>query len=65
MMLGMLLWFWATPTMSVGHLVFAAGMSVYVLVGVTLEERELLRHLGDDYRRYLARVGRFIPSRRA
>jgi protein-S-isoprenylcysteine O-methyltransferase Ste14 len=65
MMLGILLWFWATPTMSVGHLVFAAGMSVYVLVGVTLEERELSRHLGDEYRRYRARVGRFVPWRRA
>ena len=65
MMLGILLWFWATPTMSVGHLVFAAGMSVYVLVGVTLEERELARHLGDEYRRYRARVGRLVPWRRA
>jgi methanethiol S-methyltransferase len=65
MMLGMLLWFWATPTMSVGHLVFAAGMSVYVLVGVTLEERELARHLGDEYRRYRSRVGRLVPWRRA
>jgi len=65
MMLGILLWFWATPTMSVGHLVFAAGMSVYVLIGVTLEERELASHLGDEYRRYRARVGRLVPWRRA
>jgi protein-S-isoprenylcysteine O-methyltransferase Ste14 len=64
MMIGVLLWFWATPTMSVGHLVFAGGMSLYILVGVSLEERDLLRGLGDEYRRYQERVGRFLPSRR-
>ena len=64
MMLGVLLWFWATPTMTIGHLVFATGMSVYVLAGVTLEERDLARRLGDEYTRYRARVGGFFPSRR-
>ena len=61
MMLGILLWFWSTPTMSVGHLVFSAGMSVYIVVGIALEERDLARHLGDAYVRYRARVGRFVP----
>jgi methanethiol S-methyltransferase len=61
MMLGILLWFWSTPTMSVGHFSFAAGMSVYVFAGVALEERDLARHLGEAYVRYRARVGRFVP----
>jgi len=61
MMLGMLVWFWSTPTMSVGHLVFAVGMSAYIFVGVALEERDLARNLGDAYEQYRARVGRFIP----
>jgi len=61
MMLGILLWFWSTPTMSVGHLVFAAGMSVYILAGVALEERDLARRLGEAYVRYRTRVGRFVP----
>ncbi len=61
MMLGMLLWFWSAPTMSVGHLVFTAGMSLYIVVGIALEERDLARHLGESYVRYRARVGRFVP----
>jgi methanethiol S-methyltransferase len=61
MMVGILLWFWATPTMSVGHLVFAGGMSLYIFVGVALEERDLVRHLGEPYVNYRERVGGFIP----
>jgi methanethiol S-methyltransferase len=57
----MLLWFWSTPTMSVGHLFFAAGMSAYIFAGVALEERDLARRLGEAYAQYRARVGRFIP----
>jgi protein-S-isoprenylcysteine O-methyltransferase Ste14 len=64
MMLGVLLWFWSTPTMSVGHLVFTAGMSVYIVVGIALEERDLARNLGEAYVRYRARVGRFLPRAR-
>jgi protein-S-isoprenylcysteine O-methyltransferase Ste14 len=61
MMLGMFLWFWSTPTMSVGHLVFTSGMSLYIVVGIALEERDLARQLGEVYVRYRARVGRFVP----
>jgi protein-S-isoprenylcysteine O-methyltransferase Ste14 len=60
-MLGMFLWFWSTPTMSVGHLVFTSGMSLYIVVGIALEERDLARQLGEVYVRYRARVGRFVP----
>ncbi len=61
LMLGFFIWFWATPTMSVGRLVFAVGLSIYMLIGVALEERDLLRTLGDSYRDYRRRVRAFIP----
>jgi protein-S-isoprenylcysteine O-methyltransferase Ste14 len=62
MMSGMLLWFWAAPTMSVGHLVFAAGMTVYIVAGVRMEERALARTHGEAYRAYCARVPAFFPT---
>lgn len=61
LMTGFLLAFWATPRMTVGHLVFAGGMTVYVLVGVTLEERDLVVAFGDRYREYRADVPMLIP----
>lgn len=61
MMVGILLWFWATPSMSLGHLVFTAGMSLYIFVGVALEERGLASHLGKAYAQYRTRVGRYVP----
>ncbi len=64
MMSGMLLWFWAAPTMSVGHLVFAGGMTAYVLIGVYFEERALAREHGEAYRTYRARVPAFFPAAR-
>jgi methanethiol S-methyltransferase len=64
MMIGFLLWFWATPTMSVGRLVFVLAMTLYVFIGVALEERDLAQHLGEPYRAYRDRVGAFIPRLR-
>ena len=60
-MVGFLVAFWATPRMTVGHLLFAGGMTAYVLVGVTLEERDLLDVFGDRYRRYRHDVPLFLP----
>jgi len=59
--LGFLLAFWATPYMTVGHLVFAAGMTAYILVGTSLEERDLLRYLGEAYQRYREQIPKLIP----
>ena len=61
MMLGFLLAFWAPPRMSSGQLLFAVGMSAYVLIGLRYEERDLVRDFGARYRRYQQRVPMLIP----
>jgi protein-S-isoprenylcysteine O-methyltransferase Ste14 len=59
--LGFLLSFWATPEMSLGHLLFAAGSTGYILVGVWFEERDLVAHFGERYRAYRGQVGMLFP----
>lgn len=61
LMTGTLLWIWATPHMTVGHLLFAGGFTVYILVGTHLEERMLLEVHGDAYREYRRQVPKFVP----
>ncbi len=60
-MLGFLIAFWSTPHMTVGHLLFAAWTSVYILIALQLEERDLLRFFGETYREYRKRTPMFIP----
>jgi methanethiol S-methyltransferase len=57
--------FWATPTMTVGHLLFAAGMSLYMLIAVQFEERNLVQHFGSIYENYRRSVPMFVPGLRA
>jgi protein-S-isoprenylcysteine O-methyltransferase Ste14 len=59
---GFIVLFWAAPVMTVGHLLFAAVTTAYILVGIWLEERDLVAMFGDDYRRYRERVAMLIPS---
>ena len=61
-MTGAFVGIWFTPVMTVGHLLFAIGMSVYVLIGVHHEERDLVRVHGRRYRDYMQRTGRFLPG---
>jgi protein-S-isoprenylcysteine O-methyltransferase Ste14 len=59
---GWLLVFWATPTMSAAHLVFALVTTAYILVAIQLEERDLVAQHGVDYEAYRKRVPMLIPS---
>ncbi len=58
---GFVLSFWATPEMTLGHLLFAAGGTGYILVGAWFEERDLIAHFGDRYRDYREQVGMLFP----
>jgi len=58
---GWMITFWAAPTFSVGHLVFALAMSGYILAAIPLEERDLQAQLGEPYRSWRARTPAFVP----
>ena len=60
-MLGVLIGFWATPYMSMGHLLFAAASTVYVFIGIALEEHDTRQALGETYERYRRETPMIVP----
>lgn len=61
LMLGWFIAFWSAPTMSQGRLLFAILLTAYGFIGILCEERDHLRFLGQDYRKYRARTPMILP----
>ena len=62
MYIGWIMSFWGTPRMTAGHMLFALGMTTYILIAIRYEERDLVKFLGDDYARYREKVQMLIPT---
>ena len=61
-MVGFIIAFWATPHMSLGHLIFALTTTVYIVIAVAaFEEKDLMKAIGQEYEDYQKKVPMFIP----
>ncbi len=58
---GWLVIFWATPTMTLAHLIFALGTTGYILLAIQLEEHDLMTAFGDDYAEYRSHTPMLVP----
>jgi methanethiol S-methyltransferase len=63
--LGFIIAFWVAPVMTIGHALFAAVTTAYILVGIFLEEHDLIELFGDEYRQYRKQVSMLIPWRKS
>jgi protein-S-isoprenylcysteine O-methyltransferase Ste14 len=63
--IGWLTIFWAAPTMTVAHLVFALATTAYILIAIRWEERDLVNAFGDTYIDYRARTPMLVPRLRS
>lgn len=61
---GFILAFWSIPTMTAGHMLLALGLTVYILIAIRYEERDLVGMFGSDYEEYRGRVGMLTPRLR-
>jgi protein-S-isoprenylcysteine O-methyltransferase Ste14 len=61
LMLGFLLSLWSAPIMTISRLLFAAGMTVYIFIGIYFEERNIAEGLGDPYLKYRLQTSMIIP----
>ena len=61
-MLGFIIAFWATPHMTIGHLLFTLVTTIYILIAVKyLEEKDLRKFIGKKYETYQKEVPMVIP----
>ena len=61
-MSGFIIAFWATPLMTVGHLIFSISTTIYIVVAVKfLEEKDLRSYIGEEYEEYQKKVPMLIP----
>lgn len=58
---GVLIGMWSVPISTMSHVLFSAGMTLYILVGLYFEEKDLVREFGSTYLDYMGRVKRLIP----
>ena len=61
MMFGFFLAFWATPEMTVGHLIFSISTTGYIIIALQLEEKDLIKAFGEQYKQYKNQIPMFIP----
>jgi protein-S-isoprenylcysteine O-methyltransferase Ste14 len=62
---GWMIAFWSAPVLTVGHALFASGLTVYILIAIRYEERDLAAMLGEPYRRWRDATPMFVPRARA